>query len=67
MINGEIAMAGGIEEPKRYKIPSSSYGTTASEAAETLLRAEEIKENKPLHKAALTDLKLRKKVLNKIV
>lgn len=54
-------------EPKRYKIPSSSYGITAGEAADTLLRAAEIKANKPLYKASLTDLRERKKALNKII
>jgi len=41
-----------FKEPKRYKIPSSDYGVTASDAAETLVRAEEIKANKELHNAA---------------
>lgn len=54
-------------EPKTYKIPSRSYGITASEAADTLLQAEEIKGNKPLAKAAMADLKGRKKALAKIV
>ena len=51
---GETVMANPtrIPEPKRFIIPSSSYGITASEAAETLTRAEEIKANKELHKAA---------------
>ena len=41
-----------FKEPKRYKIPSSDYGVTASDAAETLVRAEEIKANKELYNAA---------------
>ncbi len=56
-----------IEEPKTYKVPSRSYGITASEAADTLVMAEEIKKNKPLNKVALADLRERKKALNKIV
>lgn len=55
------------DEPKRFKIPSSSYGITASEAADTLLRAEEIKKNKPLLKAALADLRARKTAISKVV
>ena len=52
-MQGEVAMASpSFKEPKRYKIPSDSYGITASSAAETLTRAEEIKQNKELYKAA---------------
>jgi len=40
------------KEPKRYKVPSNDYGITASDAADTLIRAEEIKGNKELHNAA---------------
>jgi len=54
-------------EPKRFKIPSSSYGVTCGEAADILLRAAEIKANKPLLKAALADLKTRKKALSSVV
>ena len=39
-------------EPKRFKIPSRSFGITAEDAAEDLALAEEIKMNKPLLAAA---------------
>ena len=45
------------KEPKRFDIPSSSYGITAEEASETLVRAEEIKSNKPLMKEAARNKK----------
>ena len=51
-MTGEIAMPTTMKEPKRYKIPSSDYGITAADAADTLVRAEEIKGNKELHSAA---------------
>ena len=44
--------SGTFKEPKRYKIPSSSYGITASDAAEPLVKAEEIKAEKELYAAA---------------
>jgi len=66
MINGEPIMA-HTEQPKTYKIPSRSYGITASEAADTLLQAEEIKKNKPLNKVALAELKAKKKAISEIV
>ena len=40
------------KQPKEFKIPSRSFGITAEEAAQDLTRAEEIKMNKPLHRAA---------------
>lgn len=55
------------KEPKTYKIPSRSWGITSGEAADTLLSAQEIKKNKTLHKAALADLKARKKALDEVV
>ena len=55
-----------MKEPKTYKIPSRAWGVTASEAGDILLSAEEIKNNKPLYKAALVDCKARKKALDKI-
>lgn len=48
---GETVMT-TLKEPKRYKISSSDYGITASDAADTLVRAEEIKGNKELYIAA---------------
>jgi hypothetical protein len=54
------------KEPKRFKIPSSSYGITCADAADTLLRAAEIKANKPLYKEALADLKKRKAALSSV-
>lgn len=54
-------------EPKEYKIPSRSYGITADEAAETLMTHQEIKDNKPLHKAALTVLKAKQKSISKMI
>ena len=51
-MNGDIAMPTTLKEPKRYKIPSNDYGITASDAADTLVRAEEIKGNKDLYNAA---------------
>ena len=67
MSTGEPIVMANPDEPKRYKIPSDSYGITASGAANTLLQAEEIKKNKPLLKVALADLKERKKAITKIV
>ena len=55
------------KEPKTWKIPSRDWGVTASEAADILLAAEEIKENKPLLKVALADLKARKKAIDQVV
>jgi len=65
----DVTLKGAVmpEEPKRYKISSNSYGITCGEAADTLLRAAEIKANKPLLKAALADLKTRKKALSSLV
>jgi hypothetical protein len=61
-VAGTVAVPtnGMPSEPKRFKIPSSSYGITANEAADTLLKAAEIKANKPLLKSALADLKTRR-------
>ena len=53
--------------PKEWKIPSRTYGITAADAAETLLTAEEIKANKPLVKAALANLKAKKKAIAKVI
>jgi len=39
-------------EPKRFKISSREYGITASDAAQALVLAEEIKQNKELYKVA---------------
>lgn len=54
-------------KPKEYKIPSRSWGITADEAADILMTRQEIKKNKPLHKAALANLKARKKAIGAIV
>lgn len=54
------------KEPKTYKIPSRDWGITASEAADTLLSAAEIKKNEPLLKVALADLKARKKAIEEV-
>ena len=40
------------KQPQEFKIPSRSFGITASEAADMLSMAEEIKMNKPLFAAA---------------
>ena len=45
-------MPSTMKEPKRYKIPSSDYGITASDAADTLVRAKEIEGNEELYNAA---------------
>lgn len=50
-------------EPKRYNIPSRSYGITASEAAELLVTAQEISKHKELNKAALKVNREKKKAL----
>lgn len=59
-----------INEPKRYKIPSRSWGMTADEAADVLVQAEEIKMNNALLQAArkvvTNRLNATKKVANKI-
>ena len=53
--------------PKEWNIPSREYGgVTASEAATMLQQAQEIKDNKPLYKAALKAAKAKKKSLDKI-
>ncbi|KKM08046.1 hypothetical protein LCGC14_1727760 [marine sediment metagenome] len=40
-------------EPKEFNIPSRSYGITAVNAADTLVEAQEIRNNKPLFAAAV--------------
>lgn len=55
------------KEPKQWTIPSRDWGITAGEAADLLVTAQEIKDNKPLLKAALADLKGRKKAIDKVV
>lgn len=42
-----------IQRPKEFKIPSRSFGMTAEEGAEILVRAQEIKNNKPFFAAAI--------------
>ena len=54
-------------KPKEYQIPSRSWGITADEAADILMTRQEIKANKPLHKAALANLKAKKKAIGDIV
>lgn len=54
-------------KPKEYIIPSRSWGITADEAAETLMTHQEIKDNKPLHKAALAILKDKQKAISKMI
>jgi ATP-dependent protease ClpP protease subunit len=63
--NGEIEMA--MKEPKTWTIASRDWGITSGEAADILVSAEEIKKNKPLRKAAMAELKARKKAIDKIV
>ena len=67
MIGDGPTMAHNEIRPKEYKIPSRSYGITASDAADVLLSAEEIHANKPLNKAALVILKTKKKTISKVV
>ena len=45
-------------QPKEFKIPSRSFGMTAEEGAQTLVRAQEIKNNKPFFEASI-------KIINK--
>jgi len=59
-------MASSIKEPKTWTIPSYSWGISADEAADTLIRAEEIKANKELLKAARANLKSKKKAISKL-
>lgn len=66
-MTGEKPVANPERQPKTYKIPSRSWGITASEAGDILVAAKEIGKNKPLNKAALADLRERKKTLAKIV
>ncbi len=40
-------------EPKEFNIPSRSFGITAVSAADTLVEAQEIRNNKPLFDAAI--------------
>lgn len=56
-----------MARPKEYKIPSRSWGVSANEAADILITAKEIEMNKPLHKAALADLKKRKKAADAVI
>lgn len=60
-------MTQGISTPKQYKIPSRSYGISASEAADILMSAQEIKANKELNRAALKVLREKKKAIDKVV
>ena len=55
------------KNPKEYTIPSRSYGIAAGEAADILITASEIKNNKELNKAALKILKEKKKAIGNIV
>lgn len=54
-------------KPKEYKIPSRNWGITADEAGDVLMTVWEIEQNKPLHKAALANLRARKKAISNIV
>ena len=56
----------GFREPKRFDLPSSSFGITADDAADTLIRAEEVKANKPLMKEVKAILKSKKEAINKV-
>ena len=55
-----------FKEAIRYDIPSQSFGITADDAAETLVRAEEIKANKPLMKEVKKVLVAKKKALDRV-
>ena len=55
-----------IDRPKEFKIPSRSFGITAGEAADVLVTAFEITDNKELNKAALKINKDKKKALESI-
>lgn len=50
--------------PKQFKIPSRSYGISATEAADILVSAKEIMANKELNKAAMKVLKEKKKAID---
>lgn len=56
----------GYKEPKRFHVGTNSFGITAEDAAETMIRAEEIKLNKALMKEVKTVLKDKKKAIDKI-
>ena len=66
MLNPQPLRTDSMQEEKTFKIPSRSYGITASEAADMLLISEEIKKNKTLRKEALSVLKSRKKAIEAI-
>ena len=65
-MSGEITM-GNPKEPREWRIPSRDWGITANEAGSILLSAKEVEKNKPLHKAAIADLKKRQKALDEVV
>ena len=51
---------------KGYKLPSSEWEVTAQEAANILVKAEEIKAHKVLNKEALAVLRKKKKAIEKV-
>ena len=55
------------KEPKTWSIPSQDWPISASEAADALTRAQEIEDNKDLHKAAVATLKKKKKAIDKVL
>lgn len=56
-----------VSRPKEFRIPSRSYGIVASEAADILVTAKEIKKNKPLYKAAISQLKSKQKFISEAI
>ena len=53
-------------ELKRFKVGTNSFGVTADEAADMLVRAEEVKTNKQLMKAVKVALKDRRKAIDQV-
>lgn len=60
---GETKAMASTDQPKTWKIPSRSYGITASEAADLLVTAQEISKHTELNKAALKVNQEKKKAL----
>ena len=54
------------KNPKEFSIPSRDWPITASEAGNVLVEAQEIKANKVLYKAAIANLKAKKKALDTV-
>ena len=66
LIGEEDLMATAEKKPKDFFLPSQEWPISAQEAADTLLKAQEIKRNKELLKAAVIILILKKRAIEAI-